>query len=135
MPSLRGGPAGGTGGGAADSPAPMMHRQAACRQLKSRYNERVRKFWTPRLIGAQFSCVTAHKSTNTDAASAPRRIDLDGNEEKVRAFLRGPFYQAMARGLDTENTVLLAYRRRIGMHVEPPKRVREGGGLNTEGGV
>ena len=57
----------------------------------------------------------------------PRLIDLDGNEEKVRAFLRGPFYQAMTSGLDTENTVLLAYRRRIGMHVEAPKRVREGG--------
>jgi len=58
----------------------------------------------------------------------PRLIDLDGNEEKVRAFLRGPFYQAMTSGLDTENTVLLAYRRRIGMHVEAPKRVRDGVG-------
>jgi hypothetical protein len=121
MPSLIGAPAGGTGGGAKDSPAPVMHRQAACRQLKSRY-----KFWTPRLIRAQFTCFTAYKSTNTDAASAPHR--LGRQRRKVRAFLRGPFYQAMTSGLDTENTVLLAYRRRIGMHVEAPKRVRDGVG-------
>lgn len=71
--------------------APRSHRQVGCMLLRDRYNTRVRQFWQP------------------------RKVDMDEREEKVREFLKGPHYHAMTRGLDTENTVLRAYLRRLGM--------------------
>jgi hypothetical protein len=82
---------------ASDLPLQMGHREAGCRQLRDRFNEHVRKFWKPRKVG------------------------MHEHEDRVRAFLAGSFYQALTRGLDTEHSILSAYRRRLGMESEPPK--------------
>ena len=76
----------------------LQHHQAGCKHLRDRYNARVRAFWSP------------------------RKVDYDDREEAVVKKLKSPWYQAMTQGQDVGNELLRAYRRRLGMEGEPPKK-------------
>ena len=66
--------------------------------LRERFNAEARARWSP----------------------SNRRTFVD-SEAKVVDFLNGPFYQSMMKGRDTEDLLLRAYRRRLGMEGQPPK--------------